>query len=225
MYHHIGDLPPDADAVRRDLTVPADVFDGQMKYLSDKGFHTVHLVDVVNHLRSGAPLPEKPIVITFDDGYDDNYLNAFPTLKDHGFSGTFFVITGRADNQSAGYLTWSQIEEMAANGMEIGSHTLDHRFNLGAFPRSLQWNEIKPAYDALAQHLPGGPLVFAYPSGSYNATTISILHELGYTAAVTTITGVVQSSATPLQLKRIRIRGKWSVGDFEFWVDYWSRGS
>jgi peptidoglycan/xylan/chitin deacetylase (PgdA/CDA1 family) len=114
---------------------------------------------------------------------------------------------------------------MAANGMEIGSHTLDHRFNLGAFPRSLQWGEIKPAYDALAQHLPGAPLVFAYPSGSYNATTISILHELGYTAAVTTLTGVVQSSATPLQLKRIRIRGNWSVGDFQFWVDYWTRGS
>ena len=95
----------------------------------ERGSRNVELPPAV---AAGAPLPPKPIVLTFDDGYDDNYLNAFPTLKDHGFTGAFFVITVRADSSAFGYMTWEQIQEMAANGMEIGSHSLDHRCARGA---------------------------------------------------------------------------------------------
>ncbi len=224
MYHHIAVPPPGADPVRVDISVPPDVFDAEIKFLADQGFHTIHLTDLLNNLQSDTPLPQKPIIITFDDGYDDNYLNAFPTLKDHGFVGTFFIISERADEATTGYMSWPQIEEMAANGMEIGSHSFDHRFNLGEMPYSIQWVEVKRSYDAIAQHLPNQPPVFAYPSGSYNATTLAILKQLGYTAAVTTRQSVTQSSATPLELRRVRIRGEWSVGEFVFWLNYWIGG-
>ncbi len=222
MYHHIAVPPPGSDSIRVDLSVPPDVFEAEMKLLYDQGAHAVSLSDVVNYLVRGAPLPPQPVVITFDDGYDDNYTNAFPTLKDFGFIGTFFVITGLADSNAYGYLTWDQIQEMAANGMEIGSHSVDHRFNLGSMPKSVQWEEIKPAYDDLLQHLPNQPPVFAYPSGSYNATTVSLLQQLGYVAAVTTRQSTVQYASRPLELRRIRIRGPWTLDEFTYWLHYWT---
>ncbi len=224
MYHHISAPPPGSDSLRVDLSVPPEVFEAQLKYLSDQGFHAIHLTDLVNHWQNGTELPAKPIILTFDDGYDDNYTNAFPSLKDFGFSGTFFIITGRADSNAAGYLTWAQIQEMAANGMEIGGHSVDHRFDLGKMSKSVQWAEIKPAYDALVQQLPNQAPVFAYPSGSYNATTVSLLTQLGYVAAVTTQQSSWQRASAPLELRRIRIRGQWSIENFVFWLDYWTKG-
>ena len=221
MFHHVIVPPPGTDAVGIDLSVPPDVFDAEIKFLFDRGFHSIHLTDLINHLKNGAPLPSKPIIITFDDGYDDNYLNAFPTLKDFGFVGSFFIISNRPDGSVSGYMTWKQIEEMAANGMEIGSHSWDHRFNLGEMSSSVQWAEIRPSYDAILQHLPNQAPVFAYPSGSYNATTMSFLSRLGYVAAVTTMQSVTQYANAPLELRRLRIRGEWSIGEFVYWLNYW----
>ncbi|OQY95112.1 MAG: hypothetical protein B6D41_06545, partial [Chloroflexi bacterium UTCFX4] len=87
MYHHVGELPPDADALRKSLTVSAERFNEQMRFLSAQGYTTIHIAELINHLQTGAPLPEKPIILTFDDGYDDAYVNVFPTLKDFGFKG------------------------------------------------------------------------------------------------------------------------------------------
>jgi peptidoglycan/xylan/chitin deacetylase (PgdA/CDA1 family) len=221
MYHHIRTPPPGTDAVGTDLSVPPDVFDAEIKFLSDQGFHAIHITDLIDHLKNDTPLPSKPIVITFDDGYDDNYVNAFPTLKDFGFVGTFFIISDRPDAPVAGYMNWQQIEEMAANGMEIGSHSRDHRFNLGEMPPSIQWAEIKPSFDAIQTHIPNQRPVFAYPSGSYNVTTLRFLSQLGYVAAVTTMQGTIQYADAPFELRRVRIRGGWSIDDFVYWLNYW----
>jgi peptidoglycan/xylan/chitin deacetylase (PgdA/CDA1 family) len=224
MYHHVVVPPPGTDAVGVDLSVPPDVFDAEIKFLFDRGFHTIHLTDLVNYLEKDVPLPSKPIVITFDDGYDDNYLNAFPTLKDFGFVGSFFIIADRPVAPVPGYMNWQQIDEMADNGMEIGSHSWDHRFNLGEMPSSIQWAEVNRSFDAIQQHLPNQPPVFAYPSGSYNATTLGFLGQLGYVAAVTTEQGTLQNADEPLELRRVRIRGGWSINEFVYWLNYWLGG-
>lgn len=223
MYHYVSVPPPDADAIRLDLSVPPEVFDAEMRFLSDQGYHTISLRELVNHLQTGAPLPSKPIVLTFDDGYADQYENVFPTLNDFGFTGTFFIITGRADTNAPGYLTWQEIEEMAANGMEIGGHSLDHRFNLAVGSMQAQRREILPAHDAVAQHVPSAVPVFAYPSGSYNNDTLAIMRELNYVAAVTTKQGITNRSDKLLELRRIRIRGDWSETQFATWLAYWMR--
>lgn len=222
MYHHVGELPPDADALRKSLTVSAERFNEQMRFLSAQGYTTIHIAELINHLQTGAPLPEKPIILTFDDGYDDAYVNVFPTLKDFGFKGTFFIIGAPTDYGSPGYIRWEQILEMSENGMEIGAHSLTHRYNLGQFRASLQDNEIIKGNQLMVDHLPNWMPLFSYPSGSYNQHTLDVLTQLGYVAAVTTKQGITQSSETPLELRRIRIRGEWSMNQFLYWFNYWT---
>lgn len=222
MYHHVGELPPDADAVRKSLTVSQDRFEEQMKFLAEQGYTTIHIAALVNHFQTGAPLPEKPILLTFDDGYDDNYVNVFPTLKDHGFVGTFFIIGAPTDYGSPGYLRWEQILEMYENGMEIGNHSLTHRYNLGTTRNSTQDGEIKNAHKLMVDHLPNWTPIFSYPSGSYNQYSLNLLKDLGYVAAVTTKQGTSQSSDKPYELRRIRIRGEWSMSQFLYWFNYWT---
>ncbi len=222
MYHHVGDLPPDADAVRKSLTVSQENFEQQMNFLVEQGYTTLKIADLVNALQNGAPLPDKPIVLTFDDGYDDNYTNVFPTLKDHHLVGTFFVIGAPTDYGSPGYLRWEQILEMYNNGMEIGAHSLTHRYNLGQMRNSTQDGEILPDHKLMVDHLPNWTPIFSYPSGSYNQYTLDTLQKLGYIAAVTTKQGTLQSSKLPYELRRIRIRGEWSMSQFLYWFNYWT---
>lgn len=222
MYHHIGDLPPDADAIRKSLTVSQERFEEQMRFLAAQGYTTIHLVDLVTHLQTGAPLPAKPIILTFDDGYDDNYVNVFPTLKDFGFKGTFFVIGAPTDYGSPGYLRWEQILEMYDNGMEIGAHSLTHRYNLGTTRPSTQDAEIKQAHALMTGHLANWIPLFSYPSGSYNQYSIDLLKQLGYIGAATTKQGALQSSAKLFELRRIRIRGEWNMQQFLYWFNYWT---
>jgi peptidoglycan/xylan/chitin deacetylase (PgdA/CDA1 family) len=222
MYHHVGDLPSDADAIRISLTVSRDRFEAQMKFLMDQGYKPIRIADLVNYLQTGAALPDKPIILTFDDGYDDNYTNVFPTLKDYGFPGTFFIITGRPDSNAWGYMTWDQILEMANNGMEIGSHSTTHRYNLGSTFQSTQRAEIQPPDQELRAKLPNWLPIFSYPSGSYNQYTLDLLTQMGYAAAVTTRQGTFQSSDKTLELRRIRIRGEWSMDQFVYWFNYWA---
>lgn len=223
MYHYISVPPTDADAIRRDLSVPPDVFEQEMKFLSEQGYQTIRLRELLKYFEAGTPLPPKPIILTFDDGYADHYTNVFPTLKDFGFTGTFFIITQFADRNANGYMTWEQIQELATNGMEIGTHTLDHRANLAGLNVNTQRRAIQPARDALQMYLPNALPVFAYPAGSYDHTTLDLLHELGYAAAVTTKQGMLQSSAQLFELKRVRVRGAWNITQFANWLTYWQK--
>lgn len=222
MYHHVGDLPPGADAIRRSLTVSLEKFEAQMRFLKDQGYTTIRIGDLINHFQTGAPLPPKPIILTFDDGYTDNYLNVFPSLKDFGFSGAFFVVSGGADFNHEEYMTWDQLREMAANGMEIGNHTLTHRYNLGSTYPSTQRTEIFESHKRFVAEMPGWIPIFSYPSGSYNEYTLELLRELGYTAAVTTRQGTYQDAKEPLELRRIRVRGEWTMEQFLYWFNYFS---
>jgi peptidoglycan/xylan/chitin deacetylase (PgdA/CDA1 family) len=222
MYHHVGEMPPDADALRKSLTVSQEQFEEQMKFIAEQGYTPIKLAVLMDFLQNGAPLPEKPIVLTFDDGYDDNYVNVFPTLKDYGFVGTFFIIGAPTDYGSPGYLRWEQLLEMYENGMEIGAHSLTHRYNLGTTRPGTQDGEIKPAHKLMVDHLPNWTPLFSYPSGSYNQYSLDLLQELGYIGAVTTKQGTLQSSKTPFELRRIRIRGEWNMPQFLYWFNYWT---
>lgn len=222
MYHHVGDLPPDADAVRKSLTVSPERFQEEMKFLAEQGYTTIHIAELMQHLETGSGLPPKPIILTFDDGYDDSYTNVFPTLKQIGFVGTFFIIGAPTDYGSPGYLRWEQILEMYKNGMEIGAHSLTHRYNLGTVRQATQDNEIKGGHKLMADHLPNWTPIFSYPSGSYNQYTLDLLNDLEYIAAVTTDQGTLQSSEKPLELRRIRIRGEWTMTQFLYWFNYFT---
>lgn len=210
MYHYVSPLPTDADDIRRDLTIEPDMFAAHMQYLADEGYTTISLYDLYDALMTGTVLPEKPVILTFDDGYIDHYRYVFPTLLQHGFTGTFFVITGRSDSGDPAYLNWDQIAEMAAAGMSMEAHTKSH-VSLEGRDRDFLVYELLGSQQSLTSHTGMAVRMLAYPSGHYDDLTLEIADELGYWLAVTTRPGMFQSADERLELARVRVSGDTGV--------------
>lgn len=187
--------------------------DAQMAWLAQNGYTTVTLQDLLYHLNLGWPLPEKPIILTFDDGYRDAYENAFPILKRYGLVGTFFIITDRVTYGETSYATWDQIAEMHNAGMDIQSHTRTHPDLRGLSEEQLLW-QILGSKEAIETRIGKQVRFFCYPSGRYDANAIRALEQYGFWAAVTTEYGATHYSEAPFTLKRLRIRGTDTLESF-----------
>jgi peptidoglycan/xylan/chitin deacetylase (PgdA/CDA1 family) len=213
MYHYISASPSAQDRIRYGLSVPPEMFDAQLKLLQDNGFTTITLRDLYNYLAIGAPLPDNPIVLTFDDGYVDNYTNAFPILQKYNMIGTFFVLTGKADDGDPAYLTWDMIQAMNNAGMDIQLHSRAH---LDMRNRSYDWLvfQIIGGRQSIEGHT-GKPVIFmAYPSGKYDANVQRFLRETNFWVAVTTAFGSQHVLADALMWDRVRIAGQLRLQDF-----------
>jgi peptidoglycan/xylan/chitin deacetylase (PgdA/CDA1 family) len=213
MYHYVSDLPPGADRLRRDLTVLPENFQAQLQYLADEGYHTITLTDLFLHLKQGYPLPEKPVVLTFDDGYRDAYDVVFPMLLEYGFTGTFFVLVTPTHFESPDYITWAQMKEMADAGMDIQSHGRDHIDMRGLSYDYLVY-QVVGVQEAIQHHTGRLPRFFCYPSGQYDANVIEVLKSAGYWGAVTTAWGKTHSQDNLFEMPRIRMRGSDTLGSF-----------
>jgi peptidoglycan/xylan/chitin deacetylase (PgdA/CDA1 family) len=204
MYHYVSPLPPDADEIRIDLTVPPDVFRQHMQLLEQEGYKTISLNQLYDALVTGTALPPKPIVLTFDDGYIDHYRFVFPILQEFGFSGTFFIITETADFNTSGHLSWAQITEMANAGMRMESHTKTH-LDL----RNRDWDflvhQVMGSFESLQAHTGQTPSVFCYPAGRYDEVTLETLAQLPVSIAVTTQYGAYHTTNDRLEVPRLRM--------------------
>lgn len=218
MYHYVSELPADADAYRRDLTVPPEVFEEQLMYLDEAGYHPISLTDLYLHLTEGYPLPEKPVVLTFDDGYRDAYEVVFPKLLAHGFTGTFFVLATPAHYESDAYLTWSQMEEMSEAGMDIQAHGRDHVDLRGRSYEFLVYQTLG-IQEAIEFHTGRTPRFFCYPSGRWDEDVIEVLDSAGYWGAVTTEWGRTQTYEERFTMPRLRVRGEASLDSFIAWLE------
>ncbi|HYO88591.1 MAG TPA: polysaccharide deacetylase family protein [Candidatus Limnocylindrales bacterium] len=206
MYHYISEPPPDADIYRIDLSVPSELFREHLTYLAAEVYHTITLEELYAALNAGAPLPSKPVVLTFDDGYEDNYTAAFPLLREFGFLGTFFVMTAGPDSINPAYMTWAQISEMSAAGMQMESHTRDHPDLRGRDNDFLVY-QLLGAQESIAAHTGKTPRMFAYPAGQYDDAVLALLRSLPVEMAVTTDYGALHTTDAALELARIRMRG------------------
>jgi peptidoglycan/xylan/chitin deacetylase (PgdA/CDA1 family) len=213
MYHYISIPPQDADIYRIDLSVHPDNFRAQMAYLAENGYTTVDLYDLSRAITNHGELPEKPVIITIDDGYLDNYENAFPILQEYGHTATFFVITELVDREHPGYATWPMLREMAQAGMRIEPHSKTHSDLSGRERDFLIW-EILGSQQTVAAHIGYTPRYFAYPGGRYDETTIQILHELGFWGSVTTQGGRWHSFDNRYEWRRMRVRYTTSLPEF-----------
>jgi peptidoglycan/xylan/chitin deacetylase (PgdA/CDA1 family) len=162
-------------------------------------------------LSDGTPLPAKPVVLSFDDGYIDHYVNVFPALKEYGSTGTFFVITALADANRADYLNWQQIREMADAGMSMESHTKDHADLRGRDYNFLVYQllgslESLNAYTGRVSHM------LSYPIGHYDDLTLSVVSQLPFWRAVTTERGQFHTTDNRLEVPRIRVNGNTGAG-------------
>ena len=211
MYHHIGGLPAQPDRLRLNLTLSVAHFTAHLAYFRDNGYQTVTLNDVVAAMYGEADLPEKPIVLTFDDGYLDHYTNAFPLLQESGFTATFFIVTSLVGDGE--YVTWEQLREMAAAGMRIEAHGLTHR-DLREIGSGGIRHEAVQARQTLEEEI-GQPVRFyCYPAGKYTDQTPALMAEAGYLGAVTVQHGLIASPGARYELPRVRIhRGDspWAV--------------
>jgi peptidoglycan/xylan/chitin deacetylase (PgdA/CDA1 family) len=213
MYHYISAVPPEQanDRFAVDLRVPPDLFEQHLVYLESHGYTTISVPRLWDALNGGAALPERPVILTFDDGYADAYTNAFPLLRKHRVVGTFFVtcnLIGRP-----GYMTWDQVRELDAAGMDIQSHAMDHK-PMSAFTLAGLAYQMGQARATLAQHLGHEVRFFAYPAGDYNATAINGLVANGYYAAFLKSGGSSQSADWRYQLRRARVTGYAGVDTF-----------
>jgi peptidoglycan/xylan/chitin deacetylase (PgdA/CDA1 family) len=212
MYHYIR-KPPSmrSDWLGYKLSIsPAD-FATQMDWLARNGFHAVDFNDVRAYFAGRQPLPPKPFVITFDDGYADLYTAAFPILSAHDFKAVAYIVTSFMGRP--GYATAEQVVQMDHNGIEIASHTIDHadlaRSSVGSMRRELI--ESKRSLEELVGH----PVVdFAYPSGRFNAQVVAEVQQAGYDTAVTTLESVDHSLADRFVWTRVRVGGGESMADF-----------
>lgn len=213
MYHHIAHPPPDADAVRCDLSLPPEAFEQQLQYLVERGYTSITLSDLLHHLARGAPLPPKPIILTFDDGYRDAYTEAFPLLQRYGMTGTFFLITGFIDRADPEHLSWAQVREMHRAGMQFGSHTYTHPDLRDQPVEYLVW-QILGSKEAIELRIREPVRFFSYPSGRYDQRVIDVLRSAHFWGAVTSHQGMDQSSEHPFELRRIRVRGDETMASF-----------
>lgn len=195
-YHKVDNL-------NHALSVSPVEFNEQMQYLYDSGYHTITPDQLISYLKYGSALPAKPILITFDDGYLDNFTNAYPILKKYGYTATIFIVSSFIDHDKR-FMTWAQIKEMQGDGFVFGSHTANH-IPLTQLSPDKALEELTVSRDEIAQHLGEPPRYFAYPTGAYNLAMEDLIRHAGYTAAFTIRYGQVGVNSDLYALERIPI--------------------
>jgi peptidoglycan/xylan/chitin deacetylase (PgdA/CDA1 family) len=213
MYHYVEPWPEAADELRQGLTVKTEDFASQMAYLHDHGYVTVSLYDLADAMALGRPLPDKAVVLTFDDGYRSLIDQVVPVLKPYGYTGTIFVITQLMDDERPDYLTWPQAEALYAAGWKIEPHTKTHD-QLAGRDRDFQLYEMLGSVQTVQAPIGVQPRFLAYPSGSYDDLTLQLDQELNLWGAVTVKFGRVHAWTGRFELGRVRISGTAGLTDF-----------
>lgn len=191
---------------------PTD-FAAQMDYLKAEGYTTISMLDFMKAKKGKMDLPAKPIILSFDDGYIDNYTELLPILEKRGMKATLFMVTN--DIGLDGYLTWDMLRDMQSRGIEIGSHTANHQplttlndkeigDEIKLSKLLLEWNGIRTIY------------FFSYPNGAVNDTAIKELKQNDYLAAVTGDAGLNTFGTNPYLLQRTNIaRPRFGLMEFK----------
>ena len=185
------------------LSVPPWDFETQMKYLADHGYTSISPDELYAALAGEAKLPDSPVLITFDDGYRDNYENAFPILKKYKLKATIFVITDFLGKRER-YLTWDQAREMEKHGISIQSHTVDHKPMTDLSDEQLRWELVESKKKAEAE-LGHEVSYVAYPTGTYNLHIAEMVREAGYKGAFTIKYGDVDAATNIYAIERVPI--------------------
>ena len=210
-YHQIRDWRPADSRSDRSITTPVAVFQDQMDALAQLGYHTVTPEQLYRYLSSGTPLPSRPILISFDDGSMGQWPNAFPILRAHRFTATFFIMTVTI-NKPGGWLSAAQIQALDRSGMTIGIHTWDHHAVTGYTPAD--WRVQLAGAKATLEHIVGHPIPwFAYPYGAWNTAALPHLADGGVVLAFQ-LAGRTSPSAPLLTVRRLMPSPHWNMATF-----------
>ena len=211
-YHQVTDTAEEPGYERYNVP-PAD-FSEQLDYLRANGYTTITLQDFMRAVHGKTALPPKPIVLTFDDGYADNYTEMLPILEAHGMTAVVYVITNEVGKKN--YMSLDEIKDMQRRGIEIGSHTSDHlpltrldavtqRRQLRESKTFLEWSGLATIYS------------FSYPNGEVTDEVKKILREENYLTAVTGDAGLNTLTTDTYNLYRVNIRKpRFGLTEFKF---------
>jgi len=176
VYHRIGFAPANATSAYKSYLIEPEWFEKHLQYLKDNGFEAIQYADLINYMDYGAPLPAKPVMINFDDGFTNAYDVVFPILKKFNMKATLFVITNSVGHGL--YASWDQLKEMQKSGlMEMGSHTLWHPY-LTKSGKAVK--EITESKQKLEKELGVQIDAFAYPYGDWNENVAKMVKDAGY---------------------------------------------
>jgi len=214
MYHHVSNQPV-SNYLDYGLTVTSTNFNAQLDWLQRQGYHSITQTELFDSLYYGKVLPAHPMILTFDDGYEDVYTNALPALLAHHYRGVFYIITGMIGGN---YMTWPQVRKLAQDGMQISSHTI-HHVNIGQPPSwTSTQSELLVSKEILEAQLKQPVQFFCYPTGEpfhndpvyEQQIVLADLFKDGYVSATLdpfNFDSVIQNAQTPYQLPRIRVSG------------------
>lgn len=221
MYHSVATAPNDAT---RELSVAPEAFAEQMACIGDRGLTPVNTADLAASWRSGRPLPARPVLITFDDGYEGVHRHALPVLAKHGFASTLFVSTGwlkGAHDMGGGLdtmLDWDQVRELAAADVEIGGHSHTHP-QLDQLDDDALRHELVHCREIVGDELGTAPASFAYPYGYSSRRVRQAVRETGYAQALAVGNGLARRSQGPYALQRVTVRRSTGIEEFERLVE------
>ena len=213
MYHSIT---PEATVENR-MQVSVNSFTRQMRFLKLHHYNVVSLRMVGEMIRDKKKIPPKTVALTFDDGYKDNYIYAYPTLKQFGLPATMFIIVNEVGRPQNDRLSWDEIKEMQNSGLiVIGSHTLDHPY----LPEVKSEAELKrQIFDSkkILEQVLGVPMdLFCYPAGRFNAQIRDLVIQAGYKFAFVTGLGKKFSNQDIYLIQRVRVAETDNLLDF--WI-------
>jgi peptidoglycan/xylan/chitin deacetylase (PgdA/CDA1 family) len=212
MYHEIAD----AAATTSRLAVSPDAFADHVAYLHDEGFTTLTAGALSAILADGVgKLPERPVVLTFDDGYGDFYTQALPVIKERGYTATLFQTTGwiGKEGEPKRILNWHELAEIEQAGIEIGAHTCKHP-QLDQLPEHLMREELYVSKSELEENLGLKVPGLAYPFGYSNAKVRQVAREIGYDYAYAVNNALTTSAADKFALPRLTIQRATTMDDF-----------
>lgn len=192
-YHRVD------SGIRHSLVVPPEEFKKQMQYLHDKGYHSITMDELYDYVTKGTELPDKPILITFDDGYIDNYQHAMPILKEYNMKAVMFMITGSIGENR--FVNLEQLKEMQSNGIDIQSHTVTHK-DLRKMSLQQARDELISSKAVLEDRMQHSVRYIAYPGGFTNKDIDTIAEESGYRMAFNVKAGNVEPGQDLFNLPR-----------------------
>lgn len=217
MYHSIGGKPSDH---RLAVRVPVESFEAQLKELGNLGYVTA---TVSGAIASGFDTePDRVVVLTFDDGYKDNFKTAAPLLRSMGMKATFFITTSHisgkarhkwADGSPREYMDWPDVAGLVNMGFEIGSHMVDH-VDLTSLSDTDLKAQLELSRQEIARNLGKAPDVLSYPYGKVDERVIAMAGKTGYKAACSSFAGLNYAATNPYILRRTEIDGYDTINDF-----------
>ncbi|SFT85623.1 Polysaccharide deacetylase [Selenomonas sp. GACV-9] len=198
-YHMVND---EDNGEGWSYNVPPEEFRQQLDYLQQQGYTTITMLEFMKAKKGKLELPEKPVILTFDDGYEDNYTTMLPMLEERGMKAVVYMVTN--DIGRPKYLSWNQLRDMQQRGIEIGSHTANHQPLTHLDPEKqaeemklskliMEWNGIHTVFS------------FSYPNGAYSDDMPAMLAENEYLTAVTGDAGLNTFATNPYLLQRVNI--------------------